>query len=75
MIIIALFIFTFTLSYGQLTNLDSRCLWILRDSMTSKTAIDNAANTDAVAALFVVYEGDGKTVKSGVLYDWPELET
>ena len=40
-----------------------------------KTAIDNAANTDAVAALFVVYEGDGKTVKSGVLYDWPELET
>ena len=42
MMIIALFIFTFTFSYGQLTNLDSRCLWILRDSMTSKTAIDNA---------------------------------
>ena len=28
---------------------------------------------DAVEALFVVYESDGKTVKSGVLYDWPEL--
>ena len=41
------------------------------DAMES--AIDGAANTDAVEALFVVYENDGKTVKSGVLYDWPEL--
>ena len=40
-----------------------------------KTAIDNAANTDAVEALFVVYEFDGLTIKSGVLYTWPELET
>ena len=38
-----------------------------------KTAIDDAANTDAVEALFIVYDGDGK--KSGVLYEWPELET
>ena len=43
------------------------------DAMES--AIDGAANTDAVEALFVVYENDGKTVKSGVLYDWPELST
>ena len=40
-----------------------------------KTAIDKAANTDAVEALFVVYEFDGQTIKSGVLYAWPELET
>ena len=39
-------------------------------------AIDNAADTDAVAALFVTYtlEDDGSTTKSGILYDWPELE-
>jgi len=36
-----------------------------------KLAIDGAANTDAVAALFVVYDADGN--KSGILYDWPEL--
>ena len=34
-------------------------------------AIDNAADTDAVAALFVSYDADGN--KSGILYDWPEL--
>ena len=43
------------------------------DAMVS--AIDGAANTEAIAALFVVYEIDGKTVKSGVLYDWPILGT
>ena len=36
-----------------------------------ETAIDNAANTDAVAALFVTYDNDGN--KSGILYDWPVL--
>ena len=43
------------------------------DAMVS--AIDGAANTNAVEALFVVYESDGTTVKSGILYDWPVLET
>jgi len=39
-------------------------------------AIDNAADTDAVAALFVAYtvEDDGSTTKSGILYDWPEFD-
>ena len=46
-----------------------------RDAIRSKatdmeTAITNAADTDAVAALFVTWE-DGS--KSGILYDWPEL--
>ena len=36
-----------------------------------KSAIDGAANTAAVEALFVVYDVDGN--KSGILYDWPEL--
>jgi len=36
-----------------------------------KSAIDDAANTDAVAALFVTWV-DGN--KSGILYDWPEIE-
>ena len=43
------------------------------DAMVS--AIDGAADTDAVEALFVVYEIDGQTIKSGILYDWPELGT
>ena len=37
-----------------------------------ENAIDNATDTDAVAALFVSWDKDGK--KSGILYDWPELE-
>ena len=52
-----------------------------RDAIRTKatemeTAIDNAANTDAVAALFVTYttNEDGSVTKSGILYDWPELE-
>jgi hypothetical protein len=51
-----------------------------RDAIRAKAtemeaAIDGAANTDAVAALFVTrtLEEDGSTTKSGVLYDWPEL--
>jgi hypothetical protein len=41
-----------------------------------ETAITDAADTDAVAALFLTYtlEDDGSTTKSGVLYDWPELD-
>tara|TARA_B100000745_G_scaffold5509_1_gene4619 strand:+ start:35 stop:544 length:510 start_codon:yes stop_codon:yes gene_type:complete len=37
-----------------------------------ENAIDNASDIDAVAALFVSWDKDGK--KSGILYDWPELE-
>ena len=51
-----------------------------RDGIRTKatqmeTAIDNAADTDAVAALFVSYttNEDGSVTKSGILYDWPEL--
>jgi hypothetical protein len=47
-----------------------------RDAIRTKAtamenAIDGAANTDAVAALFVTRDKDGN--KSGILYDWPEL--
>jgi hypothetical protein len=35
-----------------------------------ETAIDNAANVDAVADLFVSYDAGGN--KSGILYDWPD---
>ena len=47
-----------------------------RDAIRTKatemeTAIDNAADTDAVEALFVTFDADGN--KSGILYDWPEL--
>ena len=36
-----------------------------------ENAIDSASDTDAVAALFIVWEGN--KIKSGMLYDWPEL--
>ena len=35
-------------------------------------AIDDCSSTDDVAKLWVVHDKDGK--KSGMLYDWPELE-
>ena len=40
------------------------------DSM--KTSIDNAADTDAIADLFITYDKGGK--KTGILYEWPVLE-
>ena len=47
-----------------------------RDAIRAKAtemenAIDGASDTDAVAALFVSVDSDGK--QSGILYDWPEL--
>ena len=38
--------------------------------------ITQAVDIDAVAALFLTYttEDDGSITKSGILYDWPELE-
>tara|TARA_R100001594_G_scaffold9176_4_gene22681 strand:- start:4595 stop:5128 length:534 start_codon:yes stop_codon:yes gene_type:complete len=51
-----------------------------RDAIRSKatdmeTAIDNAADTDAVADLFLTHtlNDDGSISKAGILYDWPEL--
>ena len=51
-----------------------------RDAIRAKatemeTAITAAADTDAVAALFLTYtvEDDDSITKSGILYDWPEL--
>ena len=51
-----------------------------RDAIRTKatemeTAIDNAADTAAIEALFIKWttDSDGKTTKSGILYDWPEL--
>ena len=37
-------------------------------------AINNATDTEAIEALFLVYDGENKGNKSGILYDWPELE-
>ena len=35
---------------------------------------ENATDTEAIEALFLVYDGENKGNKSGILYDWPELE-
>ena len=47
-----------------------------RDAIRAKatameSAIDGAANTDAMAALFLSWDAEGN--KSGILYDWPVL--
>lgn len=41
-----------------------------------ETAISGAADINAIAALFVRYTQDevGPIIKSGILYDWPELD-
>jgi hypothetical protein len=41
-----------------------------------KAAIDAALTTEEMAALFVKYttNEDRSVTKSGILYDWPELE-
>jgi hypothetical protein len=41
-----------------------------------KAAIDGAITTEEMAALFVTYttNEDGSVTKSGILYNWPELE-
>ena len=51
-----------------------------RDAIRTKatameTAIDNAADTAAVEALFLKWtrDSDDKLTKSGILYEWPEL--
>ena len=51
-----------------------------RDAIRAKatemeTAIDNAADTDAIEALFLKWtrDSDDKLTKSGILYEWPEL--
>ena len=48
-----------------------------RDAIRTKatameSAIDGAADTAAVAALFLSWDAEGN--KSGILYDWPELD-
>ena len=48
-----------------------------RDAIRSKSdamesALNSAADTDAVAALFLNTDADGK--KSGILYEWPEID-
>ena len=37
-----------------------------------ENAIDSATDIDAIASLFLTWDSDGN--KSGILYDWPELE-
>ena len=47
-----------------------------RDAIRTKatamdSAINGAANTAAIEALFLTWDSEGN--KSGILYDWPEL--
>ena len=53
-----------------------------RDAIRTKAtemenAIDASSSVDDIANLWVTHKEDdeGKTVKSGILYDWPELES
>ena len=46
-------------------------------STKMENAIDATSSVDDIAKLWVIDKVDreGKTVKSGILYDWPELES
>jgi len=45
----------------------------IRNKATAmEDAIDATSNMDAFKALFLVWDGEGN--KSGILFDWPELE-
>jgi len=55
---------------------------IWRDAIRAKAtemenAIDAASNIDDIANLWITYKEDReeKIIKSGILYDWPELES
>ena len=55
---------------------------IWRDAIRAKAtemenAIDAASSVDDIAKLWITYKVDdvGRIVKSGILYDWPELES
>jgi hypothetical protein len=37
-----------------------------------ETAIDNCSSVEDIEKLWVIHDKDGN--KSGILYDWPELE-
>jgi len=41
-------------------------------STEMEDAIDGCSSVEDVAKLWLIYDGDGN--KSGILYDWPELE-
>ena len=58
------------------TNIATYRAAIRSKATAMETAITDAADTDAVAALFLTYtlEDDGSTTKTGILYDWPELD-
>ena len=49
---------------------------IRTEATAMENAIDDASDTDAVAALFLKHttDGDGNRTKTGVLYDWSKLD-
>lgn len=60
--IIALFVFIIDSSYAQLSELNTRCLWILRDSLTSPEKIDSAmtyADKAGFDKVFIQVRGRG----------------
>ncbi len=60
--IIALFVFWVDSSIAQLSELDTRCLWILRDSLTSPEKIDSAmtyAEKSGFDKVFIQIRGRG----------------
>jgi hypothetical protein len=54
------------------TNIATYRAAIRTKATAMEDAIDAASDMDAFKALFLVWDKDGK--KSGILFDWPELE-
>ena len=59
---IALFVFLISNLYSQLSSLDTKCLWVVRESMMNKTEIDSAlihANEAGYDIVFLQVRGRG----------------
>ena len=75
---IALFLFLFNFLYCQLTELNTKCLWIIRDSMKNKFEIDSALNYAHEAGfdiVFVQVRGRGDAFyESNIVSKHPDIE-
>jgi len=74
---IALFLFLINTANAQLTDLDTRCLWIVRESMMNKTEIDSAfiyAYQSGYDIVFVQVRGRGDALyNSNIVPSHPNI--
>ena len=68
---IALFLFLIDIAFSQLSTIDTKCLWIVRDSMTNNEDIDSAmvhAYKSGYDIVFLQVRGRGDVMNYIELY-------